>query len=779
VKSNKNFSKYSHPLIASMLVGGGLLQLAAPVLAEGTAAGTTISNTATASYEDPSDPTKPLNTVSNTVEVKVAEVAGITVVADTFSLVKGTSTGTANTGTGVESNDTVNFDFTVTNVGNDPSKLRIPGTAASTGASTVTKVQYLNGTTWTDIPNGGEYITPTSKLPGETVKVRVVVSILPNAAANTPVTVTLGNTVTPGLQNVTRDATTGDVYTVDDDTAGGTEVLGAPENGVREAAASQTITIGATPQSYATVTKVRTANDTTSITYNLGMSVANSAPTGTNKLAADLQGTPIKLNTASNIVNKVLVADAVPTGTTVGTLTAPSGSTAWTAVYTISPIGTAANDAIWLPVPNTGVPVNATRVGFIADGPIAKGTTVSGFSVKFNYDTTIQTNGGTIASIAQVFGATNEGGTDVSDESGDQFPNNMNSDGTTSPMTDGQGIATDPDSNNNNTGTTSGGETNVFIVTPPGQTGILNGTSNTPEAVGPTGNNDDFTNLTTPIPQGTLRTATVNPAALGFANTFQLSATSPQKNVCLMPTTPTVAASLPTNTLVTISYGSSSKSFTYDGTKFVNGTTTTGSAATCYIVPNVNAGTKVNYEVTIDLPDIDQRKGYGVPITAYADTIASGTDFNPDTTKGQNTTIDRIYAGYLQLDKKAQILDKDGVTVIEDYIATPTKKAAPGQMIRYQITYSNVSEVAPAGSGSLALSAKNVVITENGAVGGNNWAASTTHKSGSASDSTSGVVSFDNGNKTNADVTVTVYKDSISNVAPQGSGTFTFTRIVN
>jgi hypothetical protein len=798
VKSDKSFSKYSRPFVASLLIGGGFLQLAAPVLAAGTPAGTTISNTATASYEDPSDPTKPLNSISNTVSVTVAEVAGITVVADTFSLIKGSTNGTTNTGAAAEANDTVNFDFTVTNVGNDPTKLRIPGTAALTGAGTVTTVQYWNGTIWTNIANAGEYITPTAVAPSGTVKVRVVVSVLATATANSPMSVTLGNTLTPGDQNVLRDATGGDIYTIDDDAAGtisgSIEVAGVPSNGVREGSASQSIIIGATPQSFAQITAVRTANDASSITYNLGLTVANQAPAGVNKLAADLQGTPITLDGGAIAVNKVLVSDAVPTGTTAQTLTIPTG---WKAVYTTSPIGTLANAASWITIPGTGtvnVPAGATRVGFIIDGPIVKGTTVTGFGATFAYSSTLATSGGKVANIGQVFGSTTAGGNDVYDESGDSHPNNINDDGinpiepASNTVTDGLALTTtalaDLDTNNNNSGKGPAGEANIFTVVPANQAGITNGTSNKPDAFGPGGNNDDFTNITTPIPTGTGRNALVNPAAIGFANTLKLAG-AVAKDISLIPTAPSVTTSLQPGTLVTISYGSiPSKSFIYNGTIFVTPSTYTtvgtGTAATAFVIPAVAPGTNVNYEVTIDMPDISQRTGYGVPIAAFVDS-ATGVNSNgkPDAGEVQNITIDRIYAGYLQLDKKAQILDKDGTTVIEDYTVTPTKKPAPGQMIRYQITYSNVSDIAPNGSDSVALNAQNIIITEDGAANGNSWSTTTTHKATSADDSSTGILTFNNGTKTNIDPTITVYTDKIGTLVPQGSGTFSFTRIVN
>jgi hypothetical protein len=845
VKSNKNFSQYSRPLIASMLISGGLLQLAAPVLADGTPAGTNISNTATASYEDPTDPTKPLNTVSNTVEVKVAEVAGVTVTADTFAIIKGTGTAP-----GAEAGDTVNFDFTVTNVGNDPTKLRIPGTATLTGAGSVTKVQYFAGigvagadaAGYKDIPNGSEYISD-SKIPTGFVKVRVVVAVLPGATANTNLSVTLGKTISPDQQNVPRNADGGDVFTVDNTIAGvvgevyGTGVPGddgVPENGVREASASHTLTIGATPQAFATVTKVRGAQDPgalanvltdDTLSYTLGLKVATQAdvPSGSNKIAADLAATPISVGPAgaATTQNKVLISDAVPVGTVAQTVTIPTALTGWTAVYTTTPTATLANAATWVTITTAAnldgsltVPAGATRIGFINNGAIPKGTEIGtatnpGFTVKLGFTSTFATSGGIVANIAQVFGSTGIGATNtpdltkpVYDESGDSNPNNTNDDGSvpaTNPVTNGVADPADPssDSSNNNTGTGPNGEPNIYQVVPPGQAGILNGTADKPDAVGPTGNNDDFTNTSSPIPATTwVYNATtkqyepqaIDPASIGFANTFKLDglATAPKKDVSLVPTVPTVAsdlANLKTGSVATISYGATSKSYQYNGTKwvdFVGGVALT--TTTPLVIPQVTPGTKVNYGVEIDLPaGSDQLKGYGVPITAFVDAGTPGLD----ATDVQNTTIDRVYTGYLKLDKKAQISDATGA-IIEAFTATPTKKAAPGQLITYQITYTNISEAAPLNSGSVALNAQNVKVVENGVFNNttapynyNNWAANTDHKVGSAVDSNNGTILFDNGSSTNSSTAVGVYKDTVVGpLTPQNSGTFTFTRIV-
>jgi hypothetical protein len=193
------------------------------------------------------------------------------------------------------------------------------------------------------------------------------------------------------------------------------------------------------------------------------------------------------------------------------------------------------------------------------------------------------------------------------------------------------------------------------------------------------------------------------------------------------------------------------------------------------VVPNVVGGTPVNYGVEIDLPTgTAQLKGYGVPITA---TTASGAT---------NTTIDRIYTGYLKLTKEAQISAADG-TIIQAYTdgVAPNAslpKAAPGQLIQYRITYTNISDVAPVGSNSVGLSAQNIRVTEDGNAGPNNWATSTTHKSGSAGDTNNGSITFDAG-KSNTSPDVIVYTDLVAApgqapLAPQQAGSFSFTRIV-
>ena len=121
---NGKTSSVFQRLLAATLLVSGLGAIATPAFADGTAAGTSIDNTATATYDNPDDPTKPFNATSNTVKVTVTEVAGITV----------TPLSTIDRNGGIVAvNDIIDYEFKVTNVGNDTTEFYIPGTPSVTG----------------------------------------------------------------------------------------------------------------------------------------------------------------------------------------------------------------------------------------------------------------------------------------------------------------------------------------------------------------------------------------------------------------------------------------------------------------------------------------------------------------------------------------------------------------------------------------------------------------------------------------------------------------------
>jgi hypothetical protein len=467
-ESVTKLKKYYRPLIGSALMSASMMQLALPVIA-GTAAGTTISNTATGTYKDDNNNT--YDTKSNTVQVVVAEVAGITVKAQPADDVNSGS---------VIKGDTIVFPFTLTNVGNDTSKVFVPGSdvvknySGTKGLDPTTvfvvvdannngKVDFTD-TNGNGVPDpgeigGGDVIVPaaggtigelggTTALPrDQSTTVFVIGKVADGVNPGDLVQAQLGNTgsnnsANPDSQNIadrdgvggsnpgdTAGGETNDVRTIDVNPGNG-----APVNGEREAAdTTKPLTVGqkaAEPLALATILKTaqtidpKIANNSQDdeITYGLTLRVENTSP-NVNFSAADLVGTPITLNNAQ--ATRILVSDVIPvtTGGTqmsfkAGSAIAPAG---WKVVYsaddpnTTVPIvvaGSSKPAAKWFDdiAQLNGQPVK--RIGFVLDQSdvVTKGSTVTGF--KFTTITTgLPQTGGPIYNIAQVLGQT-DGGSD-------------------------------------------------------------------------------------------------------------------------------------------------------------------------------------------------------------------------------------------------------------------------------------------------------------------------------------------------------------------------------
>ncbi len=852
----KKPTKLYRSLVATALIANGVFQFVAPVIAEGTRAGESISNTAEATYEDPDNAGTTINATSNTVVVEVAEVAGITV----------TSSGTAfrqdsNNDGRVNSGDVVLYNYTITNVGNDPTQFRIPNLARTTGPATVSgNIEYSpdGGTTWTAV-NGSEVITTSVPVNG-TVLVRVPVTVAAGAQSNDVITVTFGDT--PGdAQNQLRSPNGGDVYTVDgaDGSIPG-EVNGTPVNGVREASATQQVRVDSGLKTYALakVMKVRTGinnggtdaiNDDV-LSYSLSLEVEDNDPTGNGITPAPLVG-----RTIPGLTNpRILVSDAIPVGTQLAA--APTPIPGWQVVYTDQDptlVTNSADKVTWIAMPanpSATVLASVRRIGFVNDPAVvtsvAPGTIVNGFNIQIRTTGAPNTGSFQVNNIAQLFGATpdndndpNTTGAPVFDESGDNSPSNFSDDGTPFPGTDTNndripdklpdtvpdGFVNDPtdltnmgtDSGNNNTGTGTGGEANTFIVTQPVASSVLNGPDRFPDATGPvsatdpTGTNSDFTNKSSLVPPGIIPDANnriPNPSPVAFTNTVKNNGTSPN-NISLIPTPPATPADLPNGTTVTITYGSESRIYTWNGTQFqINGGAI--DQANEYItIPNVAPGATANYGVEVKLPantplstDLDTTTpavddligGFPVPISAFIDDAAPGLQAEPS-----NITIDRVYTGFLRMLKESRILAGTGPAPqgTDGQFSTSRKKPAPGNIIEYRIIYTNISD-AQAGTGNRVLRANDVVITEDGTTGGNNWALDndrngqidTSNIVGTARDSGSSTIRFHSGNPasnvtvdqtgTTVDTDVTKYINTVTgNVEPGQSRTFTLQRRMN
>jgi hypothetical protein len=301
-----------------------------------------------------------------------------------------------------------------------------------------------------------------------------------------------------------------------------------------------------------------------------------------------------------------------------------------------------------------------------------------------------------------------------------------------------------------------------------------------------------MTNQSATIPPGQAPGSTIDPDPVTFTNT--ISSPTALTNVLLVPDDLTGTNTLPTNTTVTVTYNGNSAVYTYNGTDFV---LTTGTVIT---VPSVVPGTPVNYTVMVNLPsgtplstDLGTPRGdtpsYPVPIYAFQD--ANGDTKPQPATEVNNATIDRVYTGFLRLFKEARVLAANNNELQAFSTAPATANIRPGNIIEYRITYTNIFILPGSGSNNQILSAANVVITENGILGTNNWAkdqdtdgtidtsnvpSTTTKTNGTLTFAPSGDVQG-----TTAATDVTQYQNDLgaTSIAPTGTGTFTFRRRVN
>jgi hypothetical protein len=824
IVKNKHSNVY-RSLVATVLLANGIFQFVTPVLAAGTAPGQDITNTATATYEDPNAPvgTPPITATSNTVIVTTTEIAGITITNDGVIEAPTVAEGGTPT-TPIVAGDKVYYNFTITNIGNDPTKFHIPDKSkvSITGPGTVQKLQYQKpDSTWADFTLTGQ---DTDSVPADgSLKVRVVVIVNAGATKTSPaIVVRLGNTPTnlPDQLRDTANTTDDDVYTVDNPDGTPTDEYPGVLTTVKEASNTQSVTVGGSTYAFATVLKTRPADSyddkgtaklsDDTLKYNLSLKVESAAPTGSTLIPAALVGTTVKGLTG----NRILVSDAIPKDTELAVV--PTGFPAnWKPVYTIDPVTTTtAIAATWSETAPTDLKT-VTRIGFVNDPAtvtsVAVGAEVKIFTVQVKVKSTFTGTTLTVNNIAQLFGQTDgipiidangDGIPDnpVYDESGDNKPSNFNDDGTPPTGVDPNGngsptvtdgyvpdsatlTSTGTDTSNTNTGTGPGGEANTITLTQ--VTGsVLNGPNAAPNAIGsttlttdPKYQNDDFTNLSSEVP-ATKPGDKIDPKEVVFTNTVKNTSTK-TSDISLIPTPPATPADLPADTKVTISFDGTSKVYVWDGTKFVfdadgdpatKGDQSDINDTSKYItIPPLATNDTYSYQVQVDLPpntplSTDTLKGYPVPITAFVDDATPGLG----TETAKNTTIDQVYTGFLKMVKESKILKGTGPDVRsgDETFSNLPKKPAPGNIIEYQIKYKNISDIAPTGgSGNVILEAGKVKITEDGTTGGNNWATYTTNVVGSAKDSvpTKATVTFSNTTGVGSDdLTVTKYEDALN-----------------
>jgi hypothetical protein len=692
-----------------LLALAALCLSAAPALGQATSGGTTISNQASATY---SDGTNSYSVTSNTVTVTVANVAGLTITPDGGSVP-----------TVVAGQTSVDFTFTVTNSGNFATQVRFPASGGaifpSAGLTVTQAVIDVNGNGIDggdiDILGNGSAVLYPSASPylarNASFNVIVRTTVSSSAAAGATVGVTLGDAA---ADNETAEGTNTEVRT---SVPSGTTLTGSESEGV--------------------------GSITTTVQNDAQLRLNLTAPTGPVALGSNITYTWSVENLGARAVSPRTLTNApagsqtgvfaivpVPSRTTFSSVTPPAGVTVLysTSALTSDPVTT----AVWTTAaPPAG---SVTRVAFNVGASLAPSGSVT------NMQVVVTVNSGVNATlpiyeIGDAFGK-NSVNANLTDQSGDTAYNQ--GDGNADFDEPKRGVAPNPDDAPN----PPKGYQLPTTLTQVGS--VLFGPSGAPAAVGPTSNNDDYTNKSAAPAAiaGKSHLDTLSSAAsVDFTNTVQNTGNA---NDTFTFTAPTVPAGF----TVAIS--------TNGGTSF---TTLSGGGSTTLAVA---FGASANVIVRVTAPAgtaVLQSGGFSTVVRA-----TSGV-----TPASSNDTYDNYYTGFLKLVKSVTVDNTTGVGNATDPV--------PGADLVYTITYSNVS-VGGGGAGCVNLVASSVVISEDGSAAPNNWASNTAQVlSPAPADSGGGAVTDGAGGAVTA--TTTFLKDAAGSVNPGVSRTFTFRRRIN
>ncbi len=646
-----------------------------------TPGGTTISNQASASY---SDGTNTYNTVSNTVTVTVSNVSGLAITPDAGANPSVVAGQTA-----------VVYNFTVTNTGNFTDQVRFLASGASVrvvGPGTVTRAVIdvdSSGTINagdTDIKTNGADVISANLLQNGLIHVLVEASVNGGATAGQTVQILLGDASTgsPTFDNQAANTSANEVRTVS-----ATSV-----NGLREARGDISATV---------------VNDTL-------LQLTLTAPAGPVNLGSDITYTWQAANTGLrdatgvtlNGSTQVYIVAPIPARTVLKSgQTFPAGT-----LYTTSPLTTAPLSATWSTTA-PGTLSTVTRMAFPVGATLVAGTSSAAINMVVTVNTGIDASV-PIDEIGDVFGK-NSIGTTITDQSGDATSNNG-------------------DSNADfNEGYVAGAGHGVIQRTTLTQvSAVLIGPSGAPAAVGPTDNNDDYSNksVNTGIAAVAPGGVTTALGQLVYVNTIQNTGNTSDTYTIDAPTVPA--------------------GFTVEVSTNGGGSYTTVSGGGSVSLA-VAFGASANISVRITEPA-------GKTVLTGYDTVIRVT--SAVTPAANNKTIDRLYTGFIRLDKAFTVANGTGVGAATDPV--------PGAVITYNITYTNVS-TSNGDAACVKLTATSLVITEDGLAAPNNWGTYTTN-SPSPSDSGSGVV---------VTVSATKYTDTVPSIAPGVSKVFTFKRSIN
>ena len=247
--------------------------------------------------------------------------------------------------------------------------------------------------------------------------------------------------------------------------------------------------------------------------------------------------------------------------------------------------------------------------------------------------------------------------------------------------------------------------------------------------------NDDYTNksVNTGIAGVVFGSNTTAPGTLVYANTLKNTGNADDSFTITAPTVPAgFTVEISTN-------GGTSYTDVSNGTSFV----------TVAIAYNSTANVLVR---------ITEPAGNAV-LASFNTIVRAASGITPANT---NDTIDRLYTGFVRLTKT--------VVVTNGTARGGATDAVPGALITLSVAYLNLASTG--GTNCVTLNASNLVITDDGSAGANNWGTYTTHVVSSATDSRSGTITGD------AVTTSNLLTDTVASLLAGQGGTFSFKRLI-
>jgi len=722
---------YSAGLLALLLFVG-----IAPAYATQTPAGTTISNTATASYTDSNG--NALTATSNTVSTVVQNAPTLT----------DTNGGNQNVAPNTNATDT----FTLTNTGNNAGDFQISSPTLSGGSSSLTSytVTLPTGSVYNGANAGGSYGTPSSGTSAPTtVQTFATLAALNQflAAVNVP----SQSAATVAVNYTTGSTTAGTTIT---DTLPATIAYPATGSAPAATSASATSAESDTVQNDGRldVRKTSSQNATTgAITYTVAVNNGG-AFTAHYVLALEQPSFGFGTATTTGTVGGILIVDKVPTfgsptavplaltatptvSFTRGTNGFPSDASETAAVYCT----TAATPASgWsTSCPTTGT---VTYVGILISGgaltnsstggdgllsnpsgssasggtsPTGPAVTAAAVTLSFTVNQPTGTGSGTAGSVTNVANAifANNNTTPQIVGPGGPYTDGNNATAATNATTAESN--TTPDTAGGTPGA-SGQTTNQALA----NYSVLVGPSGFPAAYGDATNtgtatqNGDFTDWSFTDPSATPTTTSTTPGATVTGNS-----TSQAETMCV-PFTVQNAGNLQDSAITLAATAPSSPSgwtaqfYSNSGCTAVQGGSTAG-ATTSTTAITLASGSSMTLYVKYSAPA-------GTPAFTADQALITATGSPNGGTANTNTTYDELYNGFIALVKQQTVISSGcptGVTVTT---------ICPGGVLGYTITVENLAKGAtgtgvnePA-SALLTNSTAGIVVADDG-TSGTNW----------------------------------------------------------